>query len=108
KPVDLSNLRFSIGDDKELEKELFGEFINSSSAIIKQLEKNCTAQNDNESWRQAAHALKGIAANLGAVPLAALCRTAQEKFEHGPDEKTALLKNIKESHSEVVKFLNSQ
>ncbi len=106
--VDLSNLREAIGQDPDLERELFEEFITSSAALCAELEKHCKGESDNEAWRSAAHAMKGISANLGAGPLATLCKKGQEGFEQSQSSKMDMLAEIKEEHKRVLDYLNSQ
>lgn len=106
--VDLSNLREVTAGDVELEKELFEEFINSSNQLLDELEKHSKDSGDNESWRKVAHAFKGIAANLGAAPLAAMCKQAQECFQQSSGQKAGLLSNIKSEHAKVLQFLNTK
>lgn len=102
--VDLTNLRAATDGDVELERELFDEYVSSSVGLIAQLEE----APDNESWRKAAHALKGISGNLGAMPLANLCKEGQEISDSTSPEKAALLAQIKEEHSKVLDFLSAQ
>ncbi|MGH1456003.1 MAG: Hpt domain-containing protein [Alphaproteobacteria bacterium] len=106
--VDLSNLRMATDGDAELEQELFEEFISSTTDLIHDLENHCQGSSDNEKWRTSSHALKGIALNLGANPLGALGKNAQDISEHSIDEKTRLLSNIKSEHQKVLEFLKTQ
>lgn len=104
--IDLSNLREAIDNDRELERELFVEFISSSALLIQDLEKHCAGGSDNDAWRSAAHALKGIAANLGASSLSEYAKNAQNSFEGSLDVKKEILASIIADHGEVVNFLN--
>lgn len=102
--VDLSNLRELTDGDKELEEELFQEFITGADEIIESL----STTNDNEEWRQAAHALKGISLNLGAARLSELSSSAQGNFEQGRDEKNIIIENIKAEYAKVVDCLKAE
>lgn len=106
--VDLSNLREAIGNDKALEKELFDEFIVSSKELLEDLREHCRGASDNETWRKSAHALKGISYNLGAVPMAELCKRGQENFESSVEEKLQLFEKIQSEHSHILQYLSKE
>lgn len=106
--VDLSNLRDAIGGDKEIELVLFEEFITSSQSCIAKLNAHCSGDNDNETWRQETHALKGISHNLGAAPLGDLAAKGQDIFEQDPETKKSLLTEIETEHKNVLTFLETQ
>lgn len=107
-PVDLTGMKEFTDGDKELERELFGEFIVSSQELVETLSQNIAHNGENEQWRQTMHALKGISLNLGAGPLADLCRTGQEHYEDGPEQKSALIEKVKAEHRQVVAFLKQE
>ena len=75
-PVDLNVLRQMTDGDAALEQELFAEFFTSFEAGIAAL-KRLTDPAHQEDWRKQAHALKGMAVNLGAMALGAVCKQAQ-------------------------------
>lgn len=102
KPVDLDNLREITDGDAELEAEFFDEFRSSANEVLSVLDP---VANDNETWRKAAHALKGIAMNLGAYPLGELGKQAQEKCEAPSEEKQTMLAEIKAEYQNVLQFL---
>lgn len=105
--VDLANLRDITGGDKELEAELFDEFIQSSHEQIILMGDNTQEIPDNqEVWRQNAHALKGIALTLGANILSNLAKTAQQNNTMPSSDKLILLSDIKAEHQRVIAFLN--
>jgi len=105
--VNLTNLREITDGDTELEAELFEEFRTSSSALMIELEHNL--QNDDyEPWRKTAHALKGIAANLGAGQLANLAKEGQENYKALVNVKQNLLNQIKSEYINVLRFLELQ
>lgn len=104
-PVDLTNLRSITDGDKEMEQALFEEFVSSSEESLSTLQNSV----DNafaETWRKEAHALKGVALNLGAIGLGALCKKAQDEFNASPDFKADLLKKIREEYALVKQFLS--
>ena len=106
--VDLEKLREAIGDDPELERELFDEFIASSGELMAEMATHCETGSENETWRRASHALKGISANLGAAALAELCRQGQEAFERPAREKTVIYDRIAAERAKVVAYLQEQ
>ena len=101
--IDLTNLREMTGGDAELERELFAEFILSFEKGIRSLQK-CNEMDGAEGWRAEAHALKGIALNLGAQQLGALCKKAQDNHLAGKEVRQVMLTDI-QSEYEVVKPL---
>ena len=107
KMVNLSNLRQITGGDKDLEQELFNEFISSSGRILGELHDNYL-ENNNEEWRRNAHALKGIAFNLGAYDFAELAKKGQEECDCSKEEKKLLLDQLKKTHDDVVVYLKNE
>lgn len=103
-PVDLTNLRDMTDGDTAMEKELFKEFISSFEAGLDVLTASC-GDGAAETWRSKVHALKGIALNLGAERLGALCKDGQDKHLAGADTKRALLKDIQDEYQKVKLFL---
>lgn len=104
--VDLTGLRAITGGDVELEKELFQAFLESGRQCLALLETSWQAGSE-KTWREQAHALKGLAFNLGAKPLGELCKTAQNSAEAGAEVKCELLKAIQAEFGNVVKFLET-
>lgn len=106
-PVDLTNLRSMIDNDRELEKELFNEFYQSFETEYKAMAAN-TKSGAHAAWRSHAHALKGISVNLGAEKLGDLCKQAQESFEADEMTKAKLAHDIHEAYQEVRAYLATQ
>ena len=102
--VDLKNLREMTDGDPEMERELFAEFISSFESELAQLRAN-QADSASETWRRRAHALKGIAFNLGAMRLGELCKQAQETPPSNPEAKADLLTNITAEFEDVRSYL---
>ncbi|HXZ68250.1 MAG TPA: Hpt domain-containing protein [Alphaproteobacteria bacterium] len=103
--VDLKNLREMTDGDPEMEKELFAEFISSFENELAQLHAS-QADGASETWRRRAHALKGIAFNLGAMQLGNLCKRAQEAPQSNPETKAELLKRIGTEFEDVRSYLD--
>lgn len=105
-PVDLSNLRSMIQDDVELERELFATFYESFEGGLNDLQQALQSA-DQENWRRHAHALKGIAYNLGANRLGDLCKTAQDHPQASEAEKTNLLQSLQIEYASAKQYLVS-
>ncbi len=103
-PVDLTNLRSMTDGDAEMEKALFDEFFSSFEAGIVALRANIE-EAAAETWRKQAHALKGMALNLGAIKLGELCKKGQEEPNADGNAKSSLLKNIEAEYAQVQEFL---
>jgi HPt (histidine-containing phosphotransfer) domain-containing protein len=103
-PVNLTNLRSMIDGDAEMEKALFEEFFSSFAAGIEALQANCT-NSDTEAWRKEAHALKGVALNLGAQNLGNLCKNGQDSYLGNAQTKEKILGDIREEYTKVKAFL---
>lgn len=104
--VDLTNLIEMIGDDIDMQRELFSEFISSFENGLKMLEAN-SSQDNKEIWRTQAHAMKGISFNLGAEKLGELCKQAQESKEALAEEKAEMLNAIDHEYQAVKIFLKN-
>ena len=65
-------------------------------------------ENNNEEWRRNAHALKGIAFNLGAYDFAELAKKGQEECDCSKEEKKLLLDQLKKTHDDVVVYLKNE
>ena len=78
-PVNLANLRSITGGDDAIEQSLFQSFREAVDECRSML--NIALQTgDDAMWKQQAHALKGLALNLGAQHLSLLCADAQKNF----------------------------
>jgi len=103
-PVDLANLRSMTDGDREMEVALFEEFYSSFETGIAELEASVEAP-AAETWRKQAHALKGVALNLGAGHLGELGKKAQDEYQAGAEAKTALVQSIRTEYEQVKLFL---
>src|SRR4051812_42915758 len=103
-PVDLTNLRTMTDGDMEMEKELFKEFYTSFETGMGTLQAHCDGES-SEAWRKEAHALKGIALNLGADKLGALCKTGQDDYQAATAAKKEMLQNIQVEYALVKQFM---
>jgi HPt (histidine-containing phosphotransfer) domain-containing protein len=103
-PVNLSNLRILIDSDPVLEQALIAEFYTSCDDCLAGLTQSFE-DDSNESWRQNAHALKGIAVNLGADRLGELAKNAQEGAASSAAEKRVMLDGVLHEYAAVQKFM---
>ena len=102
--VDLTNLRDMTDGDPDMERELFAEFISSFESELAQLRASLS-DSASETWRRRAHALKGVAFNLGAMRLGELCKQAQDAPQSNPEAKSELLTKISAEFEEVRHYL---
>ena len=73
-PVDLDHLARQTLNDDSLEREVLGLFLSQTEMFLARLRSARTA----ESWRLAAHTIKGSARNIGAWHLAEVAQAAEE------------------------------
>ena len=102
--VDLKNLREMTEGDPEMERELFAEFISSFESELAQLRAS-QSDSASETWRRRAHALKGVAFNLGAMRLGELCKQAQDAPQSNAGAKAELLGKIDAEFADVRSYL---
>ena len=103
-PVDLTNLHSMTGGDKEMEKELFQEFLSSFKKGLSSLQQYCS-ENNTEAWRAESHALKGISLNLGANTIGELCKNAQDSNLEDTAIKNEILKKMHTEYKKIEQFL---
>jgi HPt (histidine-containing phosphotransfer) domain-containing protein len=107
KAIDVEFLRSIIENDFEFEKELFEIFTDNAQRNIEKMEDAVKNSNDN-SWYMASHAFKGAAASIGAFDLSKILEYAQKHPEENYEQKTELLKKIKDELALVIKFINEE
>lgn len=73
-PLDLARLREFADGDRQLERELATLYVETAAIYIGQMRG---ALEDPETWRRAAHALKGASVNIGALELAETAARAE-------------------------------
>jgi PAS domain S-box-containing protein len=81
--IDMNHLNSFTEGDINYEQDLIDLFFSEYHKNLKSLITTVEA-NDNEEWKNAAHKLKGAAANLGATPLQEICLKAEEEA-HNPE-----------------------
>jgi two-component system sensor histidine kinase/response regulator len=102
--VDMDHLNMFTDGDPDEEKELLDLFFDQAHININQLEQSCAHANNHE-WEQAAHRLKGAAANLGANPLAKICEEAETLHDQDKKTKETIIRSIKERLNDTQIFL---
>ncbi len=105
-PVDLTNMREMTGGDAALENMLFGEFFKSAESCIGGMADTHQTLH-HETFRKNAHAFKGIALNIGANQLSALCKEAQDGCALPASDKSVLLQCIREEYVRVKNYLEN-
>jgi HPt (histidine-containing phosphotransfer) domain-containing protein len=85
-PIDRAYLaRFTLGN-ADLEREVLKLFCAQLPLYLEQLR----SAGDAKSWRNAAHAIKGSAAAVGATRLASIARMAEQVDVASPQRSSAL------------------
>ena len=92
-----------VGGDPETYKELLSDFIDELPERIRTLEK-LSQQRDMTSLSRAAHNLKGVSLNLGALQLSEYASKLDKQSNEGyTDQNQALLLELKRAESNLEK-----
>lgn len=105
-PIDLPALRDVFGADPDDEAMLFDVFFETSLEDLQKLEQSLES-NDIEAWTNAAHKLKGSAANIRAKPMAEACLQAEKNAGASVEEKQAYLDQIRHLREQLQTHLSS-
>lgn len=105
--IDTEFLRSVIDNDAEFEKELFAIFIENANRNIGKME-DAINDGDNNSWYMASHAFKGASASIGAFDLSKVLEHAQRHPEDNIEQKSEILKKIREEFNHVLNFINEE
>ena len=98
KPFDADAALDRLGGDSELLAELVDSFLQHAPIIVSQI-RNAAAGKDAKALEGAAHSLKGMAANLDAVPVTSLAERL-ESSGHCKDLSDAC-EGVSELHSSM-------
>ena len=101
--MDWERLRMFTDGDPEEEQALIEMFITYAEESLEIL-RNCSDGADEE-WHNAAHKLKGSAANLGAQALSDICFEAEEGSDQNKETKEQILTDILTSYEQVCVLL---
>lgn len=100
---DTTHLRSFSEGDREIEKKLVIVYLQSSEDILRTLEE-ALAENNERKWYEAAHMLKGGAANVGATTLSLLCDEGQS-FTGNRRARVRLYERIVDEYAKVKAYL---
>jgi signal transduction histidine kinase/CheY-like chemotaxis protein/HPt (histidine-containing phosphotransfer) domain-containing protein len=103
-PVNLAMLKTFTDGDRDIEKSMIHIFVTQSEKNIAALTSACVSGVCQE-WVEAAHALKGGAAGVGAQALQALSAQAQMMENATSKDRSIALAQINAAYSEVKKYL---
>ncbi len=102
--IDLQHLALFTAGDAALEREIFALFREQVSQWMRLLEP----AGDLESWRAAAHTLKGTAKGVGASRLAEACAAAERLGDEASTQvaRSAAAAEVREAAYEALAFVD--
>jgi len=103
-PIDFKQLFEFTGGDKEEEKFLCGLFFEQAKKALKKLRMNCV-DGECAPWVEAAHLIKGSAANVGANHMSMLGANAQEQYTGTAAERQQHLYMLDQEMEKIRCFL---
>jgi PAS domain S-box-containing protein len=104
-PVNIVQLEVLTDGDPAQEKLFVDVFFEANEPVLEILRQHVLGKNTDDTWKAAAHKLKGSAAQLGASRLAELCREGQERYNIlTAEQKQTLLAKIEASFQQVKDF----
>ncbi len=104
-PLDMEQIRMFTDGDPEEEKQLFDLFFTQADLSLTSL-KESYDENDIMEWKNAAHKLKGSAANFGANDLRYACENAEKQYDVEQQEKEEMLHNITANLERLKSYVN--
>lgn len=102
--LDLAQLELMTGSDAPLAVEALGIFRQSADLWARLLD----ASADPDHWADAAHAIKGAARSIGAMPLGEACEVAERLGRTGaasPVEAGVALSAVKDRLGEAIEAI---
>jgi HPt (histidine-containing phosphotransfer) domain-containing protein len=96
---------YSDGDESEI-KYMIDLFMDCADECLQILISG--EEDQQQSWKKAAHRLKGSAANFGATQLSDYCEEAENYSHNDNTQRTILAQRIKENYDEVLMVLFRQ
>ena len=107
-PVDVEGLHDATDGDKELERELIHFFVEDQSERVASAEEACANQ-DMESLRRQAHAMRGSSANMGATRLAEVAlEIEQAARDSRAGDCAVLLEDLKREWAAARDFFSAR
>ena len=102
-PIDFT--RLDLVTETPAEKlSLLALFFSMAGKFVATMDGNRRIE-DFPRWKDAAHSLKGSAANLGMAVLEDLCRGAEKAASLTEEERTALLQRIRDELARIEAYL---
>ena len=105
-PVDMEQLRMFTDGNKDEERALFDLFYSQANEMIAKMQNNIGDENQ-QSWKSAAHCLKGSSGNLGAMKLHHLCKKAETSYSEPSSQKAQMLAEIKLETAKIQRFFET-
>lgn len=105
--INLALLEEYAGGDLVIEKDMIAKFYNKSKEHLQKMGYSLT-MTGYADWNEAAHALKGSAAYLGADNLVNLCRQAQNIKNATASERKTLLAAMVREHENICHYLRTK
>ena len=105
--IDLSLLKDYADNDEDKLKSLLSLFHKKSCQDILALKELVSDEND-KSWRETAHSLKGSASYIGAQLLYSYCEQAQEGEDQTAEKRQDLLNSIVSEHDKICRYLKEK
>ncbi len=93
-----------VADSPQSKAMLINLFFRTSDSLVSTLEKS-RRSSEAVHWKEAAHSLKGSAANLGMHNLEDLCRQAEHAMNADYNMLTSLLEQIKHELERIKAFI---
>jgi len=102
-PMDFRRLEMIA--DTEQEKAILLEFFFKTTDDILLEMKNALKNRAASDWKEAAHKLRGAAANMGMVPLEKLCLDSEKTTFGPPSDADVLFKSVENETLRVKAFI---
>lgn len=102
-PIDMARIHSYSRGDREHELHMVSLFMDHAEDVINEL-RNCCVDGVSKPWYEAAHVLKGSAANIGATELYDLCVTAQEYISESAQRRLELVEKIETELKRIEHF----
>ena len=106
--IDMAHLELFTDGDLKQEQMLADIFINVGLDSLSVMEDHLSGKQPEDSWRIAAHKLKGSAAQIGAQKLSDICLEAEKGVNDNVEHKTLMVKEIRRGLEEIAIFFKKR
>jgi signal transduction histidine kinase/DNA-binding response OmpR family regulator len=106
--VDLTNMNLFTEGDLDQEKIMTDAFFESGEESLAVLKAHVDGKNNDNSWKSAAHRLKGSTAQIGANALSSFCIQAEQRCQSSSDEKETIFAHIEAGFAAVKDFFEKR